>query len=174
MLSFKMKACDQSKSSEKIRYGTISSHCGTVCEGECETGKVAQKPCLFMWQSCSVQLHSCSICNFVHAIKSRTCVTCVTKLHDKNHRCDISLTLLACTRKVVSFSSWNTKASNCKAQAAIGHQNTVTLVNITWKGSCQVSYIVVKITNSRNVWLNKTQSTLQYLPGTTIHLWSAT
>jgi len=28
---------------------------------------------------------------------------CVTKLHDKNHRCDISLTLLACTRKVVSF-----------------------------------------------------------------------
>jgi len=50
-------------------------HFGTVfVEEDRETGKVVQKPCLFTRQSRSVQLDSCSVCDFVvrqnRAIKS--------------------------------------------------------------------------------------------------------
>jgi len=62
-----MKAYDdQSKSSENIRHGTISSFCIAVfVKEDRETGKVAQKPCLFTRQCRSVQLDSCSVCEFV-------------------------------------------------------------------------------------------------------------
>ena len=47
---------------------------------DCETGKVVQKPCLFMQQSRSEQLDSCSVFD-CRAIKSRTCAT---KSQDKS------------------------------------------------------------------------------------------
>jgi len=68
-------ACDQSKSSEKIRYRTILSYWNLFVKEDRETGNVVQKPCLFMRQSRRVQLNSRSICDFVARLKSRTRAT---------------------------------------------------------------------------------------------------
>ena len=43
-----MRAYDQSKSTEKIRYRTISSFGAVSVKGDRETGKAVQKPCLFI------------------------------------------------------------------------------------------------------------------------------
>jgi len=59
-----MKAMLLSKSSEK-KHMEQFHHFGTVSVKEDrETGKVVQKPCLFIQQSRSMQLDSRSICDF--------------------------------------------------------------------------------------------------------------
>jgi len=42
-----MRAYDQSKSTEKIRYRTLSSFGAVSVKEDRETGKAVQKPCLF-------------------------------------------------------------------------------------------------------------------------------
>ena len=46
-LSCRMKTYDQSKSSEKIRYGTVRHFGAVFVKEDREAGKVVQKPCLF-------------------------------------------------------------------------------------------------------------------------------
>jgi len=61
----KTKAYHQSKSSEKIRLWYSFTILALFVKEDRETGKVVQKPCLFVRQSRSVQLDSRSVCDFV-------------------------------------------------------------------------------------------------------------
>jgi len=75
-----MKACEQSKCSERLYTKQFHYFRTVFVKQDRETGKVAQKPCSFTRQSRSVQLDSRAIKSRTRATKSRDKIARVTSV----------------------------------------------------------------------------------------------